>query len=31
MVTYIELFALLSLIVLIIDLVVSIYNGNKKN
>ena len=31
MVTYIELFALLSLIVLIIELVVSIYNGNKKN
>ena len=31
MVTYIELFALLSLIVLIIELVVSVYNGNKKN
>ncbi len=30
-VTYSELFALLSLIVLIINLIVSIYDNNKKN
>ena len=31
MISWVELIALLSLIVLIVDLVVSVYSGNKKN